>query len=171
MTMKKCPFCGEIEQFRNAHGNGYYSRYRCGTQGPDINGEYDVGHTCDITTWTRLLAEKDAEIARLSEQLKLITEGVNRRCGVGPNELPLVSVDRLVGEIARLQSHIRDYDDHRVYDDQLCWLAARCRKTTGVDNNSVIGRDGWPYRLVEVVARAIDMEMERLKQTSGACDK
>ena len=57
----KCPFCGEPI----VHENGYYSRWRCGTQGPDINGEYDVGHTCDIRTWTRLLIEKDAEIERL----------------------------------------------------------------------------------------------------------
>lgn len=61
MSDDKCPFCAEPI----VRDNGFYRRYRCGTQGPDINGEYHVGHTCDITTWTRLLAEKDSEIERL----------------------------------------------------------------------------------------------------------
>ena len=59
--MEKCPFCCEPKV--SEYGIG--ARFRCGTRGPDINGEYDVGHTCDITIWTRILAEKDAEIERL----------------------------------------------------------------------------------------------------------
>jgi hypothetical protein len=45
------------------------------------------------------------------------------------------------------------------YEAQLVWLADWCRERFGVENNSVIGREGWPYRLVEVVAKVVDDRM------------
>lgn len=64
MNENQCPFCGE-PRIREATG---WNTFRCGTLGPDINGEYSIGHTCNITIWTRLLEEKDAEIERLREE-------------------------------------------------------------------------------------------------------
>lgn len=61
MNDDKCPFCSEPRIRSSLQGN----LFRCGTLGPDINGEYWTGHTCDIHTYTRLLAAKDAEIQRL----------------------------------------------------------------------------------------------------------
>ena len=61
MNNGKCPFCGE-PRLRNSGGEDLFT---CGTRGPDINGDYDTGHTCDIHTWSRVLAENDAEIERL----------------------------------------------------------------------------------------------------------
>jgi hypothetical protein len=66
----KCPFCGEPAS--RSFGASIQRRFRCGTQGPDINGEYDIGHTCDITVWTRLFKEKEKRIAELEEALLLI---------------------------------------------------------------------------------------------------
>jgi len=60
-----CPFCGAPVTY---HGHTM-DHFRCGTHGPDIDGEYDVSHACDITTWTRLLREKDEEIERLRRAL------------------------------------------------------------------------------------------------------
>ena len=65
MSDRKCPFCGE-PRLRNSGGEDLFT---CGTRGPDINGEYDTGHTCDIHTWSRVLAEKEAEIERLQREL------------------------------------------------------------------------------------------------------
>ena len=64
MSDKGCPFCGEPATYASHTA----VHFRCGTSGPDINGEYDVGHTCDITFWTRLLRDKDAEIRRLTKE-------------------------------------------------------------------------------------------------------
>ena len=58
----------------------------------------------------------------------------------------------LTREIEALRSNIRNADD------QFAWLAGWCKERTGIDNNSVIGRDGWPNRLVEVVAQAVDFK-------------
>jgi len=58
---ESCPFCGEPVVRWTRLGNVF----RCGTSGPDTSGEYDVGHTCDIATWGRLLQAKDAEIEGL----------------------------------------------------------------------------------------------------------
>lgn len=61
-----CPFCGEPAEYASVT----YLRFRCGTHGPDIDGDYDVGHTCYLITFTRLLRDKDAEIERRTKQLK-----------------------------------------------------------------------------------------------------
>lgn len=61
MSEENCPFCGE-PRIRQCHT---YNIFRCGTQGPDINGEYDTGRACDLHTHHRLLAKRDAEIERL----------------------------------------------------------------------------------------------------------
>jgi hypothetical protein len=45
---------------------------------------------------------------------------------------------------------------NRETEDQLVWLADWCRQTTGVENNKVIGRDGWPHRVCEVVGKAVE---------------
>jgi hypothetical protein len=63
--------------------------FRCGTEGPDINGEYSTGHPCDITCWSKVLREKDAEIERLRAQLA-VAHGLLRECivGVGLERFP-----------------------------------------------------------------------------------
>lgn len=60
-------------------------------------------------------------------------------------------------EIERLRDSVRSYDD------QFHWLIVWCKKNTGVDNNSVIGREGWPHRLVEVVAKAVEQRIAELE--------
>jgi hypothetical protein len=65
MSEDKCPFCGEPKVRESVCGISY----SCGTLGPDINGEYSTGHTCDIHTWTRLLRKQDTELARLRTEL------------------------------------------------------------------------------------------------------
>lgn len=65
MSENNCPFCGEPSIRHYVSG----TTYRCGTHGPDINGEYATGHTCDIATYKRLLDARDAEIERLREEL------------------------------------------------------------------------------------------------------
>lgn len=91
----KCPFCGEPGNYMGA---SIQKRFRCGTQGPDINGDYDVGHTCDIRIWTRLLKEKDAEIKRLQLSLNAWEESAQHGhpspCNMG--ELcPYCEIERL----------------------------------------------------------------------------
>jgi len=66
MIDAKCPFCGE-PSYRIRHVEKYF---RCGTVGPDENGEYSPGHACDKKTWTRLLREKEAEIERLRKIIR-----------------------------------------------------------------------------------------------------
>lgn len=66
-------------------------------------------------------------------------------------------VAELVEEVERLRRSQREVED------QLVWLADWCRKRFGVENNSVIGRDGWPNRIAEVVAKAADAEITRLR--------
>lgn len=41
-------------------------------------------------------------------------------------------------------------------DDQLCQLAKWLQESLGVNNNSVIGKNGWPFTLVKVVSRVVD---------------
>ncbi len=41
-------------------------------------------------------------------------------------------------------------------DAQLVWLAVWCKDKTGVDSNDVIGTEGWPSKLVEVIAQAVN---------------
>ena len=65
MSFEKCPFCDEPQVRSTWTG----CTFRCGTHGPDVNGEYATGHTCDVTCWSRLLKAKDAEITRLTEEL------------------------------------------------------------------------------------------------------
>lgn len=61
----KCPFCGEpCLSISNTGGMSFL----CGTYGPDVDGDYDPGHTCDITTYNRLLKAADAEIERLTRE-------------------------------------------------------------------------------------------------------
>ena len=63
---KECPFCSE--PIVRTYVTSY--RYRCGTMGPDINGDFQTGHTCDITTYNRLLAKKDAIATELEAKLQ-----------------------------------------------------------------------------------------------------
>lgn len=62
----KCPFCNESAVRETVQGYVF----RCGTIGPNIDDEYSTGHVCDITTYNRLLQEKDAEIERLKDKLE-----------------------------------------------------------------------------------------------------
>ena len=59
MSESYCPFCGEPAVRTSVAG----TRFRCGTEGPDINGEYSTGHTCDITTFCRRIAELEQQLA------------------------------------------------------------------------------------------------------------
>lgn len=49
----------------------------------------------------------------------------------------------------------RERDRLKDSERQLLCLSDWCRKTFGVDTNSVIGKDGWPNTLVECVIKAI----------------
>ena len=72
-----CPFCNEPAIRQTIQGVAF----RCGTLGPDINGEYSTGHVCDIATYNRLLAEKEKEVERLLEKLRteqLVSEQMQR---------------------------------------------------------------------------------------------
>ena len=65
-----CPFCGEPvtrERYLGRHQQ-FCCKYRCGTEGPDINGEYDTGRICDMHTYQRLLKERDDEIELLKAE-------------------------------------------------------------------------------------------------------
>jgi len=71
-------------------------------------------------------------------------------------------VDELQERIKELEAENK-YQRHRANggDGQLVWLANWCKEKFGVENNDVIGKDGWPRILVEVVAKAVD---ERIKE-------
>jgi ribosomal protein L37AE/L43A len=70
MTDHKCPFCGEprIRYRENV------SHYACGTVGPDENGKYETGHTCDIHNYSKVFREMDAKL----EQLQAINRAYER---------------------------------------------------------------------------------------------
>src|SRR3990167_7263218 len=74
----------------------------------------------------------------------------------------LAEKEREVGEWKKRQ---------RADEDQLVWLAEWCRRFTGVDNNLVIGRDGWPNRLVEVVAKAAEVRAAEAEKVISAARK
>ena len=61
MSDTNCPFCNE-PRIRQSHLS---DRYRCGTIGPDCNGEYETGRICDETCHLRLIQQQQAEIERL----------------------------------------------------------------------------------------------------------
>jgi len=67
---EKCPFCDEPEIRRSL---GEYM-FRCGTVGPDSEGGYTTGRTCDIVSYNRLLAEKDAKINSLERLVESLEE-------------------------------------------------------------------------------------------------
>ena len=70
MSDVKCLFCGE-PRVREC---STYDVFRCGTEGPDINGEYYTGHVCEIATYLRLLKEKDERLAAAeTENARLLT--------------------------------------------------------------------------------------------------
>ena len=60
-----------------------------------------------------VVAALRAADTRIAE-LEAVSDGVNRRCGVGPNELPLVSLDRILAErdkrIAELEAFIAELE-------------------------------------------------------------
>ena len=55
-------------------------------------------------------------------------------------------------------------ESNRSHEDQLVWLADWCRSGLGVEPNGVIGKDGWPRTVAEVVARAAGEKIDRLRQ-------
>lgn len=57
------------------------------------------------------------------------------------------------------------------YENQLVWLSAWCERALDVRTNAVIGRDGWPCEVAQVVARAVDTEMGRLRQRAEAAER
>lgn len=88
---KTCPFCGE-PAVRTMVGDIHV--FRCGTEGPDNDGNYDTGRVCDMHMYHRLLAAKDREI----KQLRADTAALVRWLTVC--RVPLVGLDADV--IARL---------------------------------------------------------------------
>jgi len=62
MSNRVCPFCSEPTV---RTGVGDYVTFRCGTSGPLKDDTYATSRTCDTTSYNRLLAEKDDEIAKL----------------------------------------------------------------------------------------------------------
>ncbi|TFH10742.1 MAG: hypothetical protein E4H07_04950 [Nitrosomonadales bacterium] len=83
----------------------------------------------------------------------------------GPTQLEYFT--KLVTEQA---AKIRDLCDEVVRqkeranssDDQLVWLAMWCKNKFDIISNTVIGSEGWPHTLVEVVAQAVDAKVARL---------
>ncbi len=73
-----------------------------------------------------------------------------------------------VDELRRALNYARDRADNaeakvarlrerqRADEDQLVWLSSWCKKRYGVDTNALIGKEGWPHRLAEVVAKAVE---------------
>ena len=57
----KCPFCGEPRIRESVTGD----QFRCGTRGPDGNGKYQTGRTCDTTCFLRLIEKQQTDIIRL----------------------------------------------------------------------------------------------------------
>jgi hypothetical protein len=74
MSDDKCPFCGEPRVRQCAT----YDVFRCGTEGPDINGEYSTGRVCDMHMYQRLLKEQDADLTALRARLAEV-EGAGDR--------------------------------------------------------------------------------------------
>ena len=60
----KCPFCGEPAVRITAR----YTIFRCGTKGPDAEGNYETGYACDITTFGRLVDRLTAENEKLRRE-------------------------------------------------------------------------------------------------------
>ena len=89
---------GEMSEFT---GSKHFVIYPC-----------DVGTKAYHDKYVRYLEQRlaAAEAARgiAEQQLTVICDGVNRRCGKGPNELPLVSMDGVVKERDEFRQLLRD---------------------------------------------------------------
>lgn len=66
-------------------------------------------------------------------------------------------ITELEAEVERRRTRVNKLDE------QLVWLADWCRERTGIESNDVIGKDGWPAKLVEVVAQAIEQATSTLE--------
>lgn len=67
------------------------------------------------------------------------------------------TIDALLAEVERLREQLAlRIGRERAAEDQLLWLSQWCKRFTGVENNAAIGRDGWPSKLVEVVAKSVE---------------
>jgi hypothetical protein len=111
---------------------------------------------------------KAAEIvARLS--LELAEEQARGECLILDYQGAYKRAIAAEAELARArQEWVRQRKRADDSDTQLDWMAAWCRRTFGVENNQVIGRDGWPNRLCEVVAKAAEAELARARQVIDA---
>jgi len=62
----------------------------------------------------RIVPVEQLELLDRIAELEAVSDCVNRRCGVGPNELPLVSLDRILAErdkrIAELEAFIAELE-------------------------------------------------------------
>ena len=76
-------------------------------------------------------------IAELEATVKALSDGVNRRCGCGPNELPIVSLDRKLKELERERDEAREAA-REIYSWYFC---------TRVDDGPdlIAWRDQWPW--------------------------
>lgn len=55
-------------------------------------------------------------------------------------------------------------------DRQLVWISAWCEKKFGVATNDVIGKEGWPNVLVEIIAKVVDDKYQALGEQVGWYD-
>lgn len=86
---------------------------RVGGNGKDVEGLGWMHYECEVNRLTHALEESESLLARAEaerdiadKQLSALCEGVNRRCGADNNQLPLVSLDRIVAENERLTQQV-----------------------------------------------------------------
>jgi len=94
-----------------------------------------------------LLNDALEELEQAREQLKAVSDGVNRRCGYDNNQLPLVSVDRLNARLAEAEAERDLESSDRVsaefemlaLRDRLSESEAEIKRLNQVLNNSLAG--------------------------------
>jgi len=77
----RCPFCDEPAVNTMA---GNISVFRCGTEGPYEDGQYQTGRLCDMTTHLRVIEKQRQEIEQLraeNERLQSGLRSIRRECG------------------------------------------------------------------------------------------
>jgi len=65
----RCPFCDE-PAVKTMAGN--ITVFRCGTEGPHEDDQYQTGRICDMTTYLRVIEKQRQEIERLQAELAFL---------------------------------------------------------------------------------------------------
>lgn len=94
--------------------------------------------------------ENDIYALVMMDEPEMTEAEIREEIHTSMEEYAAARVEATERECEQLRSSLRESDD------QMKWIADWCSRTIGVENNSVIGRDGWPRRLVEVVAKAVE---------------